>query len=62
MQNSLTESQAFLHYFWIKNILYSDMHYIIFYPEINQKFPSKIISFHAKYFKFKKEKWNTNPK
>lgn len=38
------------------------MPYMVFYPEISKKIPSKIISFHAKYFKLRKEKWNTKPK
>lgn len=36
----------FLHFSLIKNILYSDMSYIIFYPEISQK------TFQAKYYHF----------
>lgn len=44
MQHSLVECQAFLCFIFIKNILSSDMAYIIFYPEFSQK------TFQAKYY------------
>lgn len=46
MQYSLAESQAFLHFFFIKNTLSSDMRYIIFYPKFSEK------TFQAKYYHF----------
>lgn len=62
MQYSLAESQAFLPFFLIKNILYSDMSYIIFYPEISQKtFQAKYYNFMLNILNFKKEKWIQSP-